>query len=137
MREAWSVGAWSAPGNPPLNALTLPRFHALTLQRLRADESVTPIHLAASGDIAAHDRHLAHGYCRLSATAGFGAAASGLSDHPGSHILSRREFGCCRLGHHRAARTAIRTTARLEPNDFDQLRRQLDHHSPVRAHPEH
>src|SRR6266436_1784328 len=82
------------------------------------DESLTPIHLAASGNIVADDRHFAHGYCGLSTTARFGAAASGLSDDPGSHILSRSKSGCCRLGHHRAARAAIRTTARLEPNDF-------------------
>src|SRR5207249_6918115 len=113
MREAWSV-----PGGPPLNALTLPRFNALTLQRLRARESVAPIHLAARGDIAVDDRHFAHGYCGLSPTARFGAAASGLSDHPGGYLLSWRESGCCRLCHHRAARAAIRTTARLEPNDF-------------------
>src|SRR5439155_21214601 len=118
MRKAWSVGAGSVTGDPPLNALTLPRFNALTLYRLRAHESVTPIHLAASGDIAADDRHFAHGRCGLSPTARFGAAASGLSDHPGSHILPRRQSGCCCLGHHRSTRTAIRTTAGLEPNDL-------------------
>src|SRR2546426_83403 len=134
MREAWSVGAWSVPGDPPLNALTLPRFNALTLQRLRAHESVTPIHLAARGDIAVDDRHFAHGYCGLSPTARFCPAASGLSDHPGGHVLSRRESGRFRLGHHRAVGAPIRPTARVKPDDLNQLGRQLDHHSSVRAY---
>jgi len=41
-------------------------------------------------------------------------------------LLSGRESRCHLVRHHRAAGTAVRRTARTEPNDFDQFRRQFD-----------
>jgi multidrug efflux system membrane fusion protein len=100
-------------------------------------EPFAAIHFAARGDLAADDRRLADGHCGLQTTARFGAAASGLSDHPGSHVLSRRKPRRHRLGHHRAAGAAIWATAWFEPDDFDQLGRQFNHHPAVLAQPEH
>ena len=77
------------------------------------------------------------GFIAYKQLAGFRAAGGGLSDDPSRHVLSRRESRCFRVRHHRAAGTAVRPVAGTEPDDFDQLRRQLHHHAAIRAEPEH
>ena len=58
---------------------------------------------------------------RLQAVAGLGAAAGGLSDHPGGHVLSGSQPGGDGVVGHRAARTPVRPGARAEPDDVDQF----------------
>ena len=58
-------------------------------------------------------------------------------DHPGAHVLSRRQPGGDGVVGHRAARAAVRPGARAEADDLDQLVRQLGHHAAVRARSEH
>ena len=70
---------------------------------------------------------------RIQTAARFGAAASGLSDHSGGHVLSRSQPGGDGLVGHRAARAPVRPGARPEPDDVDQFFRRVDHHAPVRA----
>ena len=53
------------------------------------------------------------GFVAYHATAGFGAAGSGLSDHSGGDVLSRSQPGCDGLGGHRAAGAAVRAGAGL------------------------
>ena len=65
------------------------------------------------------------------AVAGFGAAAGRLPDHPGGHLLSRRQPG--RDGDHRhgAAGAPVRPDAGAEPDDLDQRRRRFGHRASV------
>ena len=74
---------------------------------------------------------------RLQAVAGLGAAASRLSDDPGADVLSRRQPGRDGVVGDRAAGTAVRTGAGPEPDDLDQLRRELGHHAAIHARAEH
>ena len=106
-------------------------------ERLIRRESVAPIHFAAGGDFTADGRHFVDGVYRLSNAPGFRPARGGLSDDSGGHLLSGRESRCHLVRHHRAAGTAVRRIARTEPDDFDQFRRQFDHHPAVRVELEH
>ena len=81
------------------------------------------LHPAAGRDVAADGRTPARRRRRLSAAAGLGAAASGLSDDPGRDVLSGRQPGRDGLLGHGAARAAVRTGAGPEADDVDQLRR--------------
>ena len=57
-------------------------------------------------------------------------------DHPGAHLLSRRQPGCDGDLDHRAAGAPVRPDAGPDPDDLDQLRRQLGHHPAVQPGPE-
>ena len=74
---------------------------------------------------------------RLQAAAGFGSAGSGLPDHPGDHVLSRRQPGRDGVVGDRAARAAVRAGAGTAADDVDQLRRELRHHAAIQSEPEH
>jgi multidrug efflux pump len=50
-----------------------------------------------------------------------GPAGSRLPDHPGRHLLPRRQPGRDDLGHHRAAGTPVRPDARAGRNVVHQL----------------
>ncbi len=77
------------------------------------------------------------GIVAFTAASRFGAAGSRLPDDSDRHVLSRRKSRRHGLRRHRAARTAVRTGARLEPDDLDELRRQLGHRPAVFAQSEH
>src|SRR5919197_3202489 len=81
-----------------------------------AYESFAPVHLAAGSDLAAHGRTAVGGRCRIPRAAGLSPAAGGLSDHPGAHLLSRREPGGDGLLGHRALRAHVRADAGHDPD---------------------
>ena len=112
------------------------RAKAAGTRKIRS-ESVKAIYFATGGDVAADGRRAVDRLHCLQTAHRFRAAGGGLSDDSSRHVLSRRKPGCFRVRHHRAARTAVRPVARTQPDDFDQLRRQLDHHAAIRAQPEH
>src|SRR5690242_18553449 len=61
---------------------------------LKADpsnEPVTAVHPAAGGNDLADDRHHAFRHAGVPISAGRGTSGSGLSDHPGSNLLPRRQ----------------------------------------------
>ena len=98
----------------------------------RRHEPVRPVHPPPDRDVAADGGAAAGRRRRLPATAGLGAAGSGLPDDSGGDVLSGREPGRDGVGGHRAARASVRTGARPEADDVDQLRRGVGHHAAVR-----
>ena len=62
--------------------------------------------------------------------------AGGLPDHPGRDLLSGREPRRDGLVGDRAARAPVRPDARAEPDDVDELERQLGDHAAVRPRPQ-
>ena len=71
------------------------------------------------------------GAVAFQSTACFGAAGSRLSDHPGHHVLSRREPGRDGVVGYRAAGAPVRAGARTSADDLHQLRWKLGHHARV------
>ena len=60
-------------------------------RRAPPSESIPPVHSPAGRHLAADGRHPPGRPGWLHAVAGLGAAGSGLPDHPGAHVLSRRQ----------------------------------------------
>src|SRR6266850_2149172 len=100
-------------------------------------EHLPTVHPPARSDVPAHGSHRARGRGGLSAAARLGAARGGLPHHPGRHLLPGCEPRRDGFRRHRAARAAVRTGARLEPDDLDELGWQLGHHPAVLAQPRH
>src|SRR5580658_1341633 len=94
-------------------------------------EPVSPVYSPAGCDLVAHGCHSLGGSRRLYATSGFRIAGSGLSDHSGAHVLSRRKPERGRDHGNRAARAPIRRNAGLEPDDLKQLWRHVRNRSAV------
>ena len=65
--------------------------------------------------------------------AGRRLARSGLSDHPGADLLSRRQSGRDDVLGHRAAGSAVRPDAESQPDEFGEFGRRIGHHAAVRA----
>ena len=103
----------------------------------RRSESVSSIYFAAGSDVAVDGGHLARGLRRLSAIAGFGAAGGRLPDHPGGHVLSRRQSRRDGFGRHRASGAAVRPGPRPQSDDFHEFRRELHHCFAVFPRTEH
>ena len=100
-------------------------------------ESFSDIHCPAGSHFAVDGRDPAGRRRRLQAIAGVRAAGSGLSHHPGDHVLSGRESGRDGIVGYRAARTPVRPGARTAADDLHQLRRQLGHHARIQFEFEH
>ena len=98
------------------------------------NESVAAVHSAAGGDHPADDRHHAVRHAGVQIPAGRRLARSGLSDHPGADLLSRRQSGRDDIVRHRAAGGAVRPDAESQPDEFGEFGRRLGHHAAVRAH---
>src|SRR6266478_1442767 len=116
------------------NVLTL-RSRA-TLQG-RLNESIQAVYFAAGGHHIADGGHFVGGLCRIPATARFRPATSRLPHHPGTNVLSGSQPGRDGVFSDRAAGAPVWAGARAEPNDLDELLRQLDHYSPVRSRSQH
>src|SRR5262249_27454721 len=83
----------------------------------------------------AHGGHPAGRRARIPQAAGVGAAAGGLSHHPGRHLLSRRQPRRHGVDGDGAARAPVRADARAGADDLDQLGGQLPDHAAPRARP--
>ena len=95
----------------------------------RAFYSASGRHRAADGgDHAGRSR-------RAALSAAVRAARRRLSDHPGADLLSGREPGRDDLVGHRAARTAVRADAVLEPDVVAKLGGLVDHHAAIQPRP--
>src|SRR6266478_1560463 len=103
----------------------------------RPNESIKAVYFAAGCHHIADGGHLVGGLCRIPATARFRPATSRLPHHPGTNVLSGSQPGRDGVFGDRAARAAVWASARAEPNDLDELLRQLDHYSPVRSRSQH
>ena len=126
-------------GNPPpangAAATNSPCARAMP-EEMR-DESVTAVYFAAGRDHAPDGRHSAGGLRGLPPASRFRSSAGRLPHHSGADVLSRRQPGRDGLLGHRAARAPVRPDSRPEPDDLDELLRQLHHHSAIRSGPEH
>src|ERR1041385_1359449 len=87
----------------------------------RSNEPVATLHSAAGGDLAVDGRDSSGWRGRVSRAAGFGAARSRLSDHPGDHVLSGRESRCDGVERDGSTRATVRTSAGLAANDVDKF----------------
>src|ERR1700685_510578 len=79
-------------------------------------ESIPPFYLAARRDLFADGSNPAGRYCRLYPTARLRLAGSRLSDHSGTHLLSRRQPDGDGDDGDGATRAPIRRTAGFEPD---------------------
>ena len=95
-----------------------------TLDRT-SHEYFAAVHSAADRDVAADGGTAAGGHRGVSAVADFRVAAGRLSHHSDCYVLSRRQSGRHGIFDHRAAGAAVRAAARPEPDDVEQLVRQL------------
>src|SRR5215469_8188935 len=127
--------AASPAGNPrKLQAAAAQRAEKVEVRR---SESVAPLHPAAGGYIAVDGGDSSRGIRGLLAVARFGASRSGLSHNSGSDLLSRGKSRCDGVGGNGATREAIRTGSWIEPDDFNEFGRQLDHRAAIRARVEY
>src|SRR5713226_1823458 len=115
----------------------VPTLRSRAILRGRPNESIKAVYFAAGRHHIADGGHFAGGLCRIPATASFRLAASRLPHHPGTNVLSRGQPGRDGVFGHRAPRAAVWASAGAEPNDLDELLRQLDHHAPVRSRSQH
>src|SRR5216684_3065843 len=99
----------------------------------RSNESIKAVYFAAGGHHIADGGDFAGGLCRLPAIARFRPAASRLPHNPGANVLSRGQPGRDGVFGDRASGAAVWASARAEPNDLDELLRQLAHHAAVRS----
>ena len=100
---------------------------------LKSHEPLADVHPPAGGDLAADGGDPAGRHGRVPAAAGLRAAPGRLSDHPGAHVLSRREPGRDGVGGDDAARAAVRPAARPQPDDVHQLVGGLAGHAAVQS----
>src|ERR1019366_2278573 len=100
-------------------------------------ESFPDFHPAAGCDVADDGGCGAGRIRRFPATAGLGAASGGLPHHADPDVLPRREPRGCDVFDHGATRKTIRTSARADADDVDQLFWQLADHAPVFTGPQH
>src|ERR1700722_17518094 len=94
-------------------------------------EPVSSIYSSAGSHFAADGRHSARRYRVVDAASGFRSPGSGLSDYPGRHVLSRSKSRRHGLRCNRATGAPVRRSARFEPDDFHQLRRELGHRASI------
>src|SRR6267154_3620294 len=111
------------------------RSRAIPLEN--RNESIEAVYFAAGRHHIADGGNFAGGLRRVPAIACFGVAASRLSDHTGTNVLSRRQPGCDGLVGYGAAGASVWPSAGSESNDLDELVRQLDYHAAVRSRSEH
>src|SRR5215813_11163129 len=90
-----------------------------------AHEPVPSVHPATCGDYPADGGYLARRRAGLPPSAGGRPTPGRLSDHPGRHVLSRGESRRYGVIGHGTTGASIRADARAEPDDLDELPRQL------------
>src|ERR1035437_9958881 len=100
-------------------------------------ESISSVYLAARCDLFADGCNPLGRHCWLYATAGFRLAGSRLSNHSGSHVLSRsKPDGDVDHGDG-ATGAPIRPTAGIEPDDLHQFRWHFRHCAAVQPQSEY
>src|ERR1700676_3562654 len=95
------------------------------------DESFPAVYSAASGYHTADGGNRVGGDRGIPATAGFRAAASGLPNHTGFDVLSRRQSGSDGVLGNCPSGTRLRANPRPAANDLDQFLWQFHHHPAI------
>src|SRR5258706_1886953 len=102
-----------------------------------ADESIKAVHFAAGRHHVADGGDSASRFCRVPAVACFRPPTSRLPDDSGANLLPRGQPGCNGVFRNGAARAAVWSGPRTEPDDLDELLRQLADHLAVRSQSEY
>src|SRR5713226_3806646 len=101
------------------------------------DESVAAVHSMAGRHHALDGGRPPYRLGDLPGIARLRIATSRLPHDSSADVLSRSQSRCNGLLGYRSARAPVRPDTRPEPDDLDQLFRQLDYHSSVRSGFEH